>query len=410
MLAHHFPPMGGSGANRALAFTRYLAMYGWRATVITPGVEWAANRDDALLREVPSYVRVVRTGSFEARPRAQALQAKPAADHARPNAMRKQLGHLKRFPDAHAGWLPYALAAARREDYDVAYSSSGPFTSHLAGLLLKRLTSRPWVLELRDGWYAWNRAILPDYPRWRDALERGLEAAAVRSADRVLLVTERMAGQFRHQYSDLLPEHFCVVSNGFDPRQFEASAPAEKHTGWHLVHAGALYYGRSLTTLLRAAHQLSQSHASFAKDFRLRLIGTLDETARAEIAHSGVNVDVLPQTSHASAIATMRAADALLLVANTTEGAAATVPGKLFEYLALERPVLAIAPCESSTADVLRQTGGGWLGAADDANDITRALRRAYLERESPQVAGAVSRFDRRRLAGELACIFDGVT
>src|SRR5579864_5553697 len=160
MLAHHFPPTGGSGANRALAFARYLAMYGWRATVITPGVAWAANRDDRLLGEVPPFVRLVRTRSVEARPRVQAM-AEPIQRKriVRGGGLRNQLGHLKRFPDAHVGWLPYALAASRREDFDVAYSSSGPFTAHVIGLLLKRMTGRPWVLELRDGWYAWNRAI-----------------------------------------------------------------------------------------------------------------------------------------------------------------------------------------------------------------------------------------------------------
>src|SRR5205814_2082540 len=107
--------------------------------------------------------------------------------------------------------LPFALAAAKRVNYDLAYSSSGPFTSHLAGLFLKRLTGRPWVAELRDGWYRWNRSIFPDYPIWRDTLERRLEAAALKLADRVILVTDRMADAFRCQYQcDLPAEHFAT--------------------------------------------------------------------------------------------------------------------------------------------------------------------------------------------------------
>ena len=67
MIAHHFPPMGGSGSNRALAFARYLPEYGWRPVVVTPGQAWASPRDAALLTEVPATLRVVRTRSFEAR-------------------------------------------------------------------------------------------------------------------------------------------------------------------------------------------------------------------------------------------------------------------------------------------------------------------------------------------------------
>jgi glycosyltransferase involved in cell wall biosynthesis len=324
--------------------------------------------------------------------------------------LRANIGHLKRFPDAHIGWLPFALAAARRQAYDVAYSSSGPFTSHMVGMLLKRLTGRPWIAELRDGWYRWNRAIFPDYPAWRDQLERRLEAAALRDADRVILVTERMAQAFRCQYADLPADHFCVVSNGFDPAQFPSST-VEQHQGWEVLHAGAVYYGRSLAAFLEAAKRVLDSDPEFARDFRLTLIGSVDPTGIDEIARSGLSerVRLQDQVDHASAIRAMRSADALLLVANTTPGAEATVPGKLFEYLAVGRPALAVAPRESSTADVLDQTGGGWLAAADDPDAIACVLRRAYTERTRPMTPARVGKFDRRALAGELARIFDQV-
>jgi len=436
MIAHHFPPAGGSGSNRALAFARYLPAYGWRPFVLTPGARWAINRDDGLLAEIPAGLRVIRTHSFEPRPRVPPLPLGEAARSAgegwvrdfnvredthpspqpsprgRGGPLRRHLGHLKRFPDAHIGWLPFAFAAASRMRYDVAYSSSGPFTSHLVGLLLKRRTGRPWVAELRDGWYRWNRAVFPDYPAWRDPLERRLEAAALRSADRVVLVTDRMASAFRRQYADLAPEHFAVVPNGFDATQF-AAQPPDPRNGWEVLHAGALYYGRSLSSFLEAAARLVDADPEFARDFRLTLTGTLDVSASAELRRTplGHHVHVSGQRDHASTIRAMRSADALLLVSNTTPGAEATVPGKLFEYLAVGRPVLAVAPPDSSTADVLESTGGGRLAPAGDPAAIACVLQQAFRERSNPPLPSevAVARFDRRLLAGDLACIFDQV-
>ena len=417
MIAHHFPPAGGSGSNRAQAFARYLPMYGWQPTVLTPGARWAANLDTALLAELPTELRVVRTRSWE-RSQSRVGQLAPKKTHGsaptmarKPGGPRGHLGHLTRFPDAHLGWLPFALAAARREHYDIAYSSSGPFTSHLIGLILKRTTGKPWVAELRDGWYRWNRAIFPDYPRWRDALERRLEAATIRMADRVLLVTERMADAFRTQYCDLPSRHFATVSNGFDPSQFVATQIPKRDEHWVVVHAGALYYGRTLATFLDAVRRLIAADSNFARDFRLRLLGTLDAAAQAELSRGdlGGSLQVVGQKSHAEAIAAMRDAAALLLVANTTPGAEATVPGKLFEYLAVGRPVLAVAPTDSSTADVLRQTGGGWLAAATDVDAIACALRRAYFERETRFDSAAPKAFDRRYLTHHLASVFDQV-
>ena len=411
MIAHHFPPAGGSGSNRALAFARYLREYGWRPTVLTPGAEWAMNRDDRLGGEIPADVRVIRTRSWEPRPHAAApASAIPAVGSRSASNLRLHLGHLKRFPDAHLGWLPFALGAARRVSFDVAYSSSGPFTSHLVGLALKRLTGRAWVAELRDGWYRWNRAIFPDYPAWRDRLERRLEASALRSADRVVLVTDRMAAAFRCQYADLPPEHFAVVSNGFDPAQFPTTGePPPEHPGWNVVHAGALYYGRSLASFLEAAARVAAADASFAHEFRLTLMGTLDGSARAELIQraTATQVEFRGQLDHASTIEGMRSADALLLVANTTPGAEATVPGKLFEYLAMGRPVLAVAPPDSSTADVLQQTGGGWLAPAGEPEAIASVLAQAFYDRPRGADRRQVARFDRRVLAGDLACVFD---
>jgi glycosyltransferase involved in cell wall biosynthesis len=179
-----------------------------------------------------------------------------------------------------------------------------------------------------------------------------------------------------------------------------------------VLHAGALYYGRPIGPFLEAAARLVDDDAEFARAFRLELVGSLDQTALAEVAGSRIaeRVTCRGQLDHPSTLARERAADLLLLVANTTPGAEATVPGKLFEYLASGRPVLAIAPKESATADVLARTGGGWLADPTDSEAMYRQLRAAFQPprgRTRPVDARQLARFDRRRLAGELARVLD---
>jgi glycosyltransferase involved in cell wall biosynthesis len=433
MIAHHFPPSGGSGANRALAFARYLPAHGWDVTVLTPAEAYALNRDDALVAELPRSLRVLRTRSLEPHPeRPPGPPLAPPPRHSssgltlpdtqpssvgqRASRLRRHLGHLKRFPDAHLGWLPFAFAAARGERFDLIYSTSGPFTSHLIALLLKLRTRKPWVAELRDGWYRWNRSIFPDYPAWRDALESRVEAVALARADRVILVTERMASAFRAQYPSLPSDHFTVVPNGFDPGQFAAPADSPgAPTTFEVLHSGSLYYGRSLTHFLAAAASLIAQDPDFRQSFQLTLLGTLDHAAQAELARHrfGGRVHFVGQVDHQTALRATQQASLLLLVANTTPGAEATVPGKLFEYLASGRPTLAIAPTSSSTADILEATGGGYLVDPDDTEAIACALGQAFagfrhgLECTPDQSQAA--RYDRRRLAGDLACIFTQV-
>ncbi|GAC1319378.1 MAG: glycosyltransferase [Chloroflexota bacterium] len=454
LVAHHFPPSGGSGANRALAMATFLREYGWEPTVLTVGTQWAIARDESLLAEVPADVRVVRTRSFEPRARGAvgavgavvartgafvgAVAARTTvgggARQERPTAAarelawaglrragaeaRRHVGHLKRFPDGHAGWIPSAVAAGLREPFDAIYTTSGPFSSHVIGMLLALSRGTPWVAELRDGWFEWNRAIFPDYPAWRAVLESRLESSAMHRADRVVLVTERMADAFRRQYPDVPTEHFAVVSNGFLPRdraEASESAQPDVHASVTLLHVGALYYGRSVASLLHALRRALESRPDASVSIRLDLLGMLDAAADAEVRASGLteHVRVLGQVDHATALAAMRQAHVLLLVANTTPGAEATVPGKLFEYLVSGRPILALTPEPSSTRDVLHMTGGAYLARPNDVEGIACSLRRAIddvrAKRASPPKAEAVAQFDRRHLAAEMARILDAV-
>jgi glycosyltransferase involved in cell wall biosynthesis len=413
-LAHAFPPAGGSGSTRALAFARYLPAYGWLPTVVTPGAAWASPRDDSLLTDLPVGLHVVRTRSWERRAGRPASAAPSRMPARRPSALRAQLGHLARFPDAHRGWIPFAvsagLGAVRRDHAEVIYSTAGPFSAHVAGLLLHRLTGLPWLAELRDGWYRWNRAIFPDYPAWRGEAERRLEWAVVHQAARVVLVTRLMAEAFRAQFPELPADHFQVIPNGFDPVQLCGSAPApQPGSAYRVVYTGTLYRGRSIEPFLNAALRLAQAEPGFRDAFRLIVLGNQDEQAAAELAMHALagSVEVRGYGDHASTVTEARSADLLLLLVNTTPGAAAAVPGKLYEYLAERRPILTLAPPGAEAGSIVAEAGAGWVAQADRPDQVEAAMRSAWQAHLSGQLPisrpEVIARYDRRTVAGDLA-------
>ena len=87
------------------------------------------------------------------------------------------------------------------------------------------------------------------------------------------------------------------------------------------------------------------------------------------------------------------------------------MPGKLFEYLAVGRPIFAVAPPDSATADIVNQTGGGWLAGPGDPATIACILHQAFAAcragQTRPPNATEVARFDRRILAADLARLLD---
>lgn len=427
-IAHGFPPASGSGPNRALAFARYLPEHDWQPIVLTTGAAWAANPDPST--HIPPGVRVVRTRSLE-RPPGRPPLAQPVDTVSAASTGSASLGrrlkshaaHALRFPDAQVGWLPFAVAggfrAIRQRQVQVIYSTAAPFTGHLVGLILHRMTRLPWVAELRDGWYRWNQAIFPDYPFWRHPLESRLEGAAVRGAQKLILVTDAMADAFRRQYSDLAPGHFAVVPNGYDPRLQDEPLPDAQvdSKSFVVLHTGALYHGRGIEAFLDAAGRLALENAQFRERFTLRLAGTLDEGARGEIArqisHYGAALRVTYDgyLDHRAILAAQRDASLLLLIVNTTPGAEATVPGKLFEYLVARRPVLAIVPPDATAADIIRRARAGWVAPAHDVPSIQAHLAEAFaavLENAPFEPdAEEVARYDRRSLTAHLARILD---
>ena len=324
------------------------------------------------------------------------------------------LGHLKRFPDAHLGWLPFALAAARRQTYDVAYSSSGPFTSHVVGLLLKRFTRKPWVAELRDGWYRWNRAIFPDYPAWRDAARatprsgRAFEAPTASCWSPIAWPTHFASSTptcqraLRRRVERLRSQHSSTHG-----RSIEASRRLARPARRRAVLRPQP--GRAFSTPCSVC---KTDEPGFAREFRLTLLGTLDARAQTEVRRQRARLDhpaSSRQTSHAAAIRAMRSADALLLVANTTPGAEATVPGKLFEYLAVGRPDSGnrsdrVVDCRRAAPNrrrlARRRHGSATRSRARSGRRIAERERRPTARRRLP---GSTA----RQLAGDLARVFD---
>ena len=106
----------------------------------------------------------------------------------------------------------------------------------------------------------------------------------------------------------------------------------------------------------------------------------------------------------------MRAADALLLLVPRAGGRGLlVVSGKVFEYLAAERPIIALVPPEGDAATLLRYTGSAWIADPDDESAIAAAITEAVAAWEGNRLAERRltpewrDRLDRRTRARELA-------
>lgn len=401
-LAYHYPPDAGSGTHRSLHLLNRLAAAGDEVTVVTSREEdftVGTPADPELLSQVEPGIRILRAAAL--RPlyfllrcrqwvRGRGTSLPPAAFAAASNrspqsavgrvqAIKDVITHALTFPDEHVGWIPDALRKAhhaiRLHAPECIYSSGGPWSSHIAAVLLKKTHGLPLVLDFRDPW-ASNPFQVTGRGRGMQALERKLEAYCVTSADQIITNTEPLRQDFVRRYRKEPESKFTTVTNGFENvLMYQKDGVGSVFT---LVHAGELYPPRTPACFLRAILQMLRRGEIAPTELRVRFVGHCSGQADVQelLATQELRdlVEVTPRVPHSVALRYQLDADVLLLFQN---GFPLQVPRKLFEYMSMRKPVLAIANRGSATATIVQEAGIGVL-AEDDVESITLALLQLY--------------------------------
>jgi glycosyltransferase involved in cell wall biosynthesis len=408
-VAFHFPPeASSSGVLRTLKYSRYLADYGWRVTVIAPQSDAYAMVDPRLEDQIPRTARIVRTRWLNTKQRFALFGAYPA---------------LVALPDPWIGWLPWAVAAGRRvlrnDSPDVIYSTSPHATAHVIALILASASRLPWVADFRDPWF--EDPPEPGAPAgpvymWINSL---LERRVIERCAHVVTSTVHLRDVLRERYAHLPAGKFTAILNGYDEADFtgltESPVRGERFV---VVHAGSINADfRDPRPLFRALRRLIDKGKVERDRLTLRFIGGGEYAESATIRAALADTDLVQQVNFAcrvpfdEALRELARADLLLLL-QASEATVGLVPAKLYEYLRAQKPILAMV-YPGAAAEVLAITGGGWAVDPRDEAALEEVVATAYGAwkvdnlRTYTARLDALRRFDRRTLTGHLANLFE---
>ena len=414
-IAYYFPPAGGPGVQRSLKFVRYLPAYGWLPTVVTVRPEDAAwpALDESMSAEVPEDVDVIRTSSSDpyalyARLRGRRKDESVGvgfADEERPD-FREKLARFIRanvfLPDARVGWVRHARRAATElaaeNGFDAVVTSGPPHSSHAVGRTLRKRAGLPWLADFRDPWTEVSYYDQLPFLPWSRAVDRWMERRVLREADGLLTVSPALGVLLGRKTSTPV----AVIPNGFDPEDFAPVDPLRK-PGFNVVHVGTLTAGQNPEAVWSAVAAMQETPAPVG----VHLVGRVDAAVSDSVDRAGISAVVTrtPYVPHREAIAHMKGADVLLLAVPRTSDNSGILTGKVFEYLAAGRPVLALGPVDSDVGSLLRESGAGTMFEYGDAAGIRDFLDAQRTE--SPGTGGAapgyLARYERKALAGRLA-------
>ena len=354
---------------RPLKFASHLPALGIETHVLAPDVPGA---EDAEL-ELPTQAwihRVRYVGPRSGRPSEQ-LVAKQGLS--RVGTQAALLGRRLLVPDENVPWstiaTPFAIRLVRREGIDVVLTTSPPPSLHLLGATVKRTTGAAWVADLRDPLtsHPHRRGYESRLARVKESTVGGVGRLVASQADAIVAASEPIAEEMRA----LEPKGKVVtIANGCD---FDDFAGLEHHTSDRLriTHAGHFHGKRDPRPFLRALAEsgLDDVVVRFAGDFRVA------DREYAEALGLGDRVELLGEVSRRRSLELQRDSDVLLLLIPESGGRGKNVlTGKIYEYLAAERPILAAVPPDGAAAQLVREAGAGVVVPSDDVEGLRDAL------------------------------------
>ena len=398
-MTSHFPPDRSAGTHRVLRLANYLQAHGWATSILTldPGCyRRSIQLDDTLIHRADPRLTIVRTGAVRGltalirwRHTVKGNERPTQSANGGPQTSRSHQGfkawrrrtasRLFAFPDDEIGWFAPAvlrgLRIVRQQRIQVVLSSAPPFTCHLIGHALRSLSNVRWIADFRDPWARTRWGAL-DGAR----VHQSLEARVIKRADAVVLNTPELHREFAEWYGSDISSRFHVVANGYDADILEPyiyatpSAPPPVI----LTHAGNLYGARNPTPLLQGLAKCLGDGEVPRDGLRLNFVGKIASDFKIDsvIARLGLgdSVTQTPPVPHNESLRLLAASHVLVVVQPHTR---VQVPAKLYEYVGLRRPILALAE-EGAVARVVRDSDFGIVVSPTSIDGIAAALNELY--------------------------------
>ena len=400
----YFPPAGGGGVQRPLKLAQYLPALGIETHVLAPDDPKWVHRDDDLRVPTQAWIHRARYLGPRARKPAEELRAADGLDRALVQAQVTARRLL--LPDASVTWnvtaVPAAVRIARREGIDVVLTTSPPASVHFVGAAVQRLTDARWIADLRDPLVANpHRRDDTTAARARQAANEQVARLVARQADAISCVSDAIADEMRR----LEPRGLVrVIGNGCDFDDFAGLeyTPAPR---FRITHAGSFFGKRDPRPFLQAFRDADL-------DAVVRFVGDFRSSDRewAESLALGDRLQLVDYLPRAESLRMQRDSEALLLLVPDAGGRGkGVVSGKVYEYLAAGRPILAVVPPDGAAAALVRETGAGLVAAPDDIEGIRDALLELhgrYADGGLPSVElepGDEERLSRRARVEEIA-------
>ena len=416
IITYYWPPAGGPGVQRWLKFVKYLPEFNIQPIVYISENPTYPIIDHGLESEVSEKAIILKNKIFEpyglasffGKNKTKKISSGIIPNQKKQSFLEKTLlwvrGNLF-IPDARFLWVKpsvkYLKKYIKENNIDTIVTSGPPHSLHLIGLQLKQDLNITWFADFRDPWtnIGYHKAL--KLSSSAEKKHKALEAAVLNSADTIIVTSKTTKTEFRAITSKPIE----IITNGYDVEKIEKQPLDEKFT---LAHIGSFLSERNPRILWQALQELVSENPNFKNDFRLKLIGATSQEVLDTISEFKLKdyVQNLGYVSHQEAVEQQRKSQVLLLIEINSTATKSIIPGKLFEYMVSERPIIAIGPKGSDFAEIITTTNTGVFFTYDEKEKLKALLLKYYQEYQNQNLkvnAVGLQQYSRKSLTENLA-------
>lgn len=416
IITYYWPPAGGPGVQRWLKFVKYLPDFNIQPIVYIPENPTYPIIDEGLVQEVSDKAIILKNkikepygfASIFSKNKTKKISSGIIPNQKKQTFIEKTLlwirGNLF-IPDARVLWVSpsvrYLKQYIQENKIDTIVTSGPPHSLHLIGLQLKKDLGITWLADFRDPWttIGYHKALkLSAYARRQ---HKSLESKVLNTADTIIVTSNTTKAAFEA----LTSKPIEVITNGYDIEKVSKEPLDNKFT---LAHIGSFLSDRNPRILWEALQELIAENKDFKTDFELKLLGATSQEVLDTIAEFKLTdyVRNLGYVSHEEAVIHQRKSQVLLLIEIDSEDTKSIIPGKVFEYMVSERPIIALGPKGSDFADIITKTNTGLFFTYHEKASLKALLLKYYREYQSQSLtvhAVGLQQYSRKSLTEKLS-------
>ncbi|MDE5492929.1 glycosyl transferase family 1 [Elizabethkingia meningoseptica] len=422
IITYYWPPAGGPGVQRWLKFSKYLPENNWEPIIYTPENPSYPLIDDSLVKDVPEGIQVVKNKIWEPYRFAEKLNKKNEKfkagqfDVGKNQSWKSRLSIFVRgnffIPDARKFWIGPSVSFLKKyleaNPVDVIVTTGPPHSLHLIGKgLKKQFPAIKWIADFRDPWTEISYYKHLKLTSWADRKHRALEKEVFHTADITLATSYSDAENFRKMGANA----HCIT-NGFDKEGLDKRK--EKNPKFILSYIGVLEQLRNPENLWKVLSDLIVENQEFSENFELRFVGRVDDRILDAIQNTPLkeHLNLLGYIPHEQSVKEMENADMLLITNFPKQESAGIIPGKIFEYLATQNPILSIGPEKADVEKILTETKAGQHFSYQDYENLKSFILENFgiwKNNSSRQDSENLMQFSRRNLTTKLTNLLNSI-